>query len=609
MDSTKGDFKSVLIEDSRVAGIGPDIHFGVMSSGKSTYQQYAAISASNTNLNFTIQVPNQSVVIDRNVLFQCDALYFTLTATNVPPGKVAMNFGVSEAMAPFMINQLITTITALINNVSVSANVQDILAILLRMNDNRVLSAYNSTTASLPDTTYANYFDSIDTTNCPLNGVASGDYDNDFQGRGTINMSYQVIQSDAAGVFVDNSLISTDATNVFTIAITIKNIAEPFIGLSPFLNCDHYEAGLLGISQMSFNINIDNSLKRFMRTANAANGANNSAPTYITSIIPGIIAKAGGTGITGQNNGIMFGGPKLLFNYINLQPSQVARMKSSKNCLSYMEFPRYITPSTGTTLIAAGGTSTFTSSALQLNMVPDLIYIGIRVPMSQQNISNSDSWLTITNISVSFNATSGLLASATPQDLFRISKRNGSSQSWFEFSGLTNKTSINVGTGAAVPQIGTTGSLLVINPAYDLNLDEYLSSSSSGAFNLYFTVQCFNQYGFAFQPEIITVCQNSGIFTTVDGVSSSELGILTKQTVLDTKMNERPESVLESSEYQRLVGGKMHNKSMFNSHPLKYHHKHAKHHSGKAHAHGGVLSGGAISGGMHHSKLHKYLKH
>ena len=37
MDSTKGDFKSVLIEDSRVAGIGPDIHFGVMSSGKSTY--------------------------------------------------------------------------------------------------------------------------------------------------------------------------------------------------------------------------------------------------------------------------------------------------------------------------------------------------------------------------------------------------------------------------------------------------------------------------------------------------------------------------------------------------------------------------------------------
>ena len=67
---------------------------------------------------------------------------------------------------------------------------------------------------------------------------------------------------------------------------------------------------------------------------------------------------------------------------------------------------------------------------------------------------------------------------------------------------------------------------------------------------------------------------------------------------------ESPASALTTKELERLVGGKMAHRGMFNSHPLLHQHKH---HS-KKHE-GGAVSGGAVSGGAaQHSggRLSKY---
>ena len=90
--------------------------------------------------------------------------------------------------------------------------------------------------------------------------------------------------------------------------------------------------------------------------------------------------------------------------------------------------------------------------------------------MSKQNWTDPSAFLTINNISISFNNTAGILSSANQQQLYNISYRNGSAQSFYEFSGLTRSNftgavDINgnitysqtlVGRGAV---IGTTGSL------------------------------------------------------------------------------------------------------------------------------------------------------
>lgn len=52
------DFKTVLCEDSRIADITSEEVYGVQSSAsQSTYQQFQAVSASNSSIVFNVQIP------------------------------------------------------------------------------------------------------------------------------------------------------------------------------------------------------------------------------------------------------------------------------------------------------------------------------------------------------------------------------------------------------------------------------------------------------------------------------------------------------------------------------------------------------------------------
>lgn len=52
------DFRCVLIEDARIADITATEVFGVQSSAsQSTYQQFQAVSTSNSSIVFNVQIP------------------------------------------------------------------------------------------------------------------------------------------------------------------------------------------------------------------------------------------------------------------------------------------------------------------------------------------------------------------------------------------------------------------------------------------------------------------------------------------------------------------------------------------------------------------------
>ena len=73
----------------------------------------------------------------------------------------AVNYGVTDALGPFPLHQLVSTMTTTINNNSVSMNVQDVRPALLRMCDPDELAAYDSTTPTMLDY-LANYRNGVD---------------------------------------------------------------------------------------------------------------------------------------------------------------------------------------------------------------------------------------------------------------------------------------------------------------------------------------------------------------------------------------------------------------------------------------------------------------
>ena len=549
------DFRTVLIEDSRIADITATEVFGVQSSAaQSTYQQFQAVSTSNSSIVFNVQVPSENIVIDRHLLL-ASQVAFEINASNVPIGDQVFQYGLTDCLQAFPLNSLFTTTQATINNVSVSTNLQDVLPMLMRMNDKRVLSRYNSLTPSLPDSAWGEYKDAPGSNSNPLASYNNNGYDEDFMPRGAFALDFLQIDRYVNNVYTDSSPISTGANNTWKIFIKVS-LTEPFLALSPFINCEpQCSAGLVGVNNMSMVLNVDSSCKRLFSTANnVVNGAGNGLEGYITSVALGWADAPQGS----ASQAVGFQNTRLLFNFLSLQPEQYAKI-STKNVVPYLDYPRYLTTFTSGTNIAPGATTTLTSQSIQLNQIPDLILITARVPMSSQNWNYASSFLAIENISVNFNNASGLLASATQQDLYNISFRNGSAQNYYEFRG---EADVNDNTTGGVSAVATTGSLLVLNPVFDFSLPSYLSASSLGQYQFQFNLRVKNQYDFTIvQPEICIITVNSGVFATQQGTSQIFTGILTKEQVLRTK-EQNPVPHLASDEYKRMVGGKLQNRGM-----------------------------------------------
>lgn len=556
------DFRCVLIEDARIADITSTEGFGVLSgASQSTFQQFQAVSASNSSIVFNVQIPSENIVIDRHLMIRSE-LKFELNLSTAP-GVVGANvfqYGLTDSLQAFPLNSLFTTTQATINNVSVSTNLQDVLPMIMRMNSTESLSRYNSMTPAYPDCAFGEYKNAPGTNANPLASYNNMGYDTDLVPRGAFHLDVCQINRYVGAVYQDNSNISTGVAGESWKVFIKVTLTEPFLALSPFLNSlPNENAGLVGVNNMSMVLNVDATCKRLFSTSNnAVNGTGNGLEGYIDSISLGWADAPANPPLPADANG--FTDCKLLFNFLSLQPEQYAKI-STKNVVGYVDVPRYLTTFNNAGSIAPGGSSTINSQSIQLNQVPDLILISARVPMSSQNWNYTSSFLPITKISVNFNNASGLLSTATQQDLYKISFANGSSQSWAEFRGkadFNQPTGPNPGTITTVP---TTGSLLVLSPVYNFSLPSYLSASSLGQYQFQFQLTVENDYDFAVTPEICIITVNSGIFATQQGTSQIFSGILTKEQVLRTK-EQNPQSALTSVEYQRMIGGQFGNLGM-----------------------------------------------
>jgi hypothetical protein len=565
-------FHTALVTDSKISQITDDLAFAVYQGASSnTYQQFTAVSNSNSNLTFNVQIPSESVVINREVLIR-SLMTITLTIgqvpspnpsgyTAVPAGVLAFNYGQTDAFQAFPMSKAFQTTTATINNSNVSTNTQDIIDVLLRMNSSRELLRYSGMTPSFPDSQYAQYVDGYLANNNPLASYNNSSYDIDQVPRGSYPLS-NTPTSNPAGIVsqiyryttaggsapVDNSPVATGVAGEYWNVVLQIDVTEP-IFCSPFIfgKPDFNQSGLAGINTINLVMNIDGTLKRVFSTMA---GSQVVGGNWNYSI-------AGGD-TTGNNPlySTLFSSPTLLMNFLSTQPTQLV---PSRVVTPYIDYPRYISSSFSNASIPAfpssSSTTTIQSQNIQLNQLPDYFFIVVRPQMANQTIKQSASFLTINNISINLNNVSGILASATQEDLWKMSIDNHSTQSWLEFSGQASNNSNTTGLGDLV---GTTGSILVLSPALNLSLSNMLSNSSIGQFNFQFNIGVTNNLGETVTAEVLVITANSGMFVTSMGSSSIFTGLLTKQLVLDAS-EKQSENPIQSSMISRLVGGKMGN--------------------------------------------------
>jgi hypothetical protein len=556
MDSS---FKTELVKDSTIADITPELTFSVESgAANTTFQRFTSTSPSNSSVIFSVQLPSESIIMSRDILLRTGLSFrigATVGATEVANQPVCI-FGVDTALQAFPFASLITTANCQINNTSVSVNLQDILPQLLQMNDKSYLSYFNGMCPSLPDGDYAQYTAAGDNNNV-LAGYGTASYDNHLLPRG----AHPLILTATRTI---NGVVTTPAQPWLTSGtgfaeswvITVQTIVTEPVFLSPFTFAapERNAMGMVGLNNLAFTFNIDATLKRLLST---------SSP-FITAIVAGTAANPN---LFQQVSTLQLGSvtiPELLLKFLSSQPTDLI---ATKNVVPYTDMPRYISQSAGGTL-GSGLGAQVVSQNIQLNQIPSKFLICVRPQMSSQDFSQTSTFMCIRDVSVNLNNSSGLLSSATTQDLWRMSVKNGSNQTWSQFSGVTQAifagSSLNETTG---------GSLLVLNPAYDLSLPNYISNGSLGQYNFQINLTIYNQFGSALVPEIVIVCVNDGILTTSQGTSTTFTGILTKQLVLDTM----GQKAMSSSHESRLIGG-----AMLNSHRFRK---------------GGVTMGGVASGG------------
>jgi hypothetical protein len=540
------DINPVLVKDKRILQITDQVDYAVYSgASQNTYQQFVATTASASNLSFNVNVPSENTVVDRNVLLSA-TVNFNFVITGVASTNSVLVPGLNDSLQAFALNKLFSTSSVTINNSNVSVNTQDVIDCVLKQIPQEDLQKYQGMTPTMLDGAYKNYTDAQTTLNSPFGGYQNGSLYNQYLGRGShpiiVNSLYRV-----SGTTVSQLPVSTGTGDIFYVNCS-ATLTEPLMCLSPFLfggDNSFNSQGLVGINSINLVLNVDSTLKRFYSCSVPGNYTMRLGNAQFT--------------VSGTTYGATlpaFSSANLLLNFLSTQPTDLVK---AKNCVAYSDFPRYIT--TLNDALAAnnsgpGGTPlpgivrrTYTSQNIQINQVPDKIFIFARKPMASQTILDSATFIPIVGISVNFSNASGLLSSATQQDLWKMSTENGSQVNWLEFSGYANKYTVSSTSRGIIP---TGGGILVINPAKDLSLPPYISNGSLGQFSLNFNITLENNTTSAITPEIVVVMQNSGVFVSQSGSSSIFTGVLSKQMVLDTVSNQE---AFDSGDYNRLVGG------------------------------------------------------
>lgn len=531
MDSK--DFETVLVKDDRIANLTDKITYAVNKGGQQiTSASFEATSESNSSHTYNVIVPSLETIIDRRLIWQ-STVTLRIVATTVADIQ-AIGYGIRDCLAPFPLHQLCTSMSATINNNTVSVNMNDVLNPIIRMLDPAELARCSNTTPVAYDT-YMRYSDMAGTSNNAFGGFNIVNGVDVLHPRGSFAL-------DAVARDAGFTLPLAPAAGNGKEAFVRFTVSEPLL-LSPFLfgKTQSNNSGMYGIQNMSFNFNIGDASTVWRHYGTVTGAATDTSQITAVQLVS-------------------FQNSRLICQFLTPHPSD---QLSSRCCVPFYELPRYITSNLPTANALPGQTFPgnrlvpayvdYSSSTISLNQVPDKLIIFLR--RKTRNWYNTDSFLAINKVNINWNNQTGMLSSFDAQSLWRMSVEAGSNQTFDEFRGYAyrpNAAGEDVAGNGAGTFVSTCGSILMLNMGEHLNLvEDYYAPGSIGSFSLQIKVSAANFDSANFEPELVIIAMNSGVFATERGTSSTYTALLTKQDVLDASMKEP----VSRSEYKRMVGG------------------------------------------------------
>ena len=540
------DLSTFLIEDPRISKMESSVSMGVKDGpASSIVQKYKPNSNSTASCLFNVNIPSENTVVDPHLLVDA-------TINFRCPVTLAQGDVISAVPAAFPLNQALQSATLTVNNSKVSVQSAEILNVLTKQFHQRYLSKNLQGTPNFVDKYFgksADAFTARDNAGSYWSNVASAEKDSDTVGRADCNCKITLFRDAAPGVGIDilgkpHTVGAAPAVGAHTILFEFK-VREPIFGL-PVTALQENIGGLVGVKQIEFLLQwgeIKNCVNIHFEPAGAG-----VVPAF--NFVQGLSALGGRT----ASSTLLTDDSSLVMRYMSLHPSQYAKMKK-RNVVPFDEFTAYSVAQDRNQK-----SMSITSNVISLRQVPDKLYICIRPQArDQKSIYSNNLSFPINQINITFNNVSGLLTDHTIEDLYLMSRRNGSEQTWNEFRGLVKD---------AQGEKLSVGSIVVIDPVRDLGLSDFLSAGSLGQYSFQATVASdgHDDALLPFTPatpanantsitkvELTVIASYSGVMIIENGSSQSMSGLLTKQSVLEAKS--KGSSNIDYEDVERVSGG------------------------------------------------------
>lgn len=387
----------------------------------------------------------------------------------------ALQLGLNDALRQFPVSSLCDVLTVQINGETVSDNMADKLHAMLCYGNDAMSRREISTSPAMPDM-YQEYSD-YQTYGSAKNALSNYGEQSIEEGRG--GFPVQVI-----------------SPTQFRCVLT-----EP-IFLSPYLTgLGHQDEGFVNVNQMNISFRWKSDLSQILSHSSAGN-----AITTVT--------------VT------MYQAPEILTTFISPDLTQAV---PSLQVLPYQKPQEYIKTMAP---LVAGNSTTVISDSIRLSQIPRRVYLFCRHQRSTSNQNTADSFLAIDNLSILWNNQSGLFSSATPEDLYRISKSNGCNLSWPQFTKYK-------------------GSVMCLEMGKDIGLLDTEAPGCQGQYTLQVQMRVRNASTQSFTGEFYLVCLNEGTFSISENFARASLGNLTPALVLSAKQSDE----MHHLTYAQLQGG------------------------------------------------------
>ena len=477
-----------------------------------SYQNATLNQISNSALSGNMIPPGIGASVDRHALI---SLCYRVTLTGADQGD--------NLFVPNFMGLRFLPITHSMSSASIQINTNGSSAVspiryiddLMRYKDRDALRKFYSKTAWAQDLYPSfEYFLSQQggTGGNPLNvGLGEGGFN--YEGRGTV--------------------LTHVASNTPTSAVIYYYVTE-CIPVSPYLMGEDEEGrGFIGVTQLDFNFVFSNLNGLYCIGNDGSIPVISNAQVDICdgSVIP---ADMGGL--------ILNANPRVQFRF--LTPNATLRIPEN-NFYNYYYLDNHLTRCNQLLASDFGAGNSFSgysvtrgtckSNAIQVQGVPSRVYVSVRKNQELLLNSDPDVKMFIERVAVQFNNKSGYLSTASPEDLFSLSVRNGLRMTYKEAR--------------------LVGYPLCIDFARDIGLREDLAPGSSITANFYITCDYYNTTEVDQDNlEISLTFVYDGLFFNKGLAWGQETHFLSREDVVKAKSGDNVETITYS-EAEMLHGG------------------------------------------------------